>query len=107
MFNIVYFFTFSDSICPRIIDEQEAFIRRVLKIPFNKRKCKDLITLGTLHAYCGGPVPMPTARKINIYSHRCKFLFLCLLLGVILFLFAYLTSVSYPLQKWRQRGKEL
>ncbi|KAL0009019.1 hypothetical protein SO802_010521 [Lithocarpus litseifolius] len=31
----------------------------VLEIPFEERKCRDLITLDTLHAYCGGPKLTP------------------------------------------------
>ena len=49
-------FLVSASVCPSITGEQEAFIQRVLEIPFEKRKCRDLITLDTLHAYCGGSV---------------------------------------------------
>ncbi|KAK9999518.1 hypothetical protein SO802_019121 [Lithocarpus litseifolius] len=30
----------------------------------------DLITLDTLHAYCGGPVSTLVARRLNTYSHR-------------------------------------
>ncbi|KAK9988934.1 hypothetical protein SO802_029173 [Lithocarpus litseifolius] len=48
------------SICPHITDEQEAFIRRVLEIPLDEHKCRDLITLDTLHIYYGGPEPMQT-----------------------------------------------
>ena len=47
-------------------DEQEAFICRVIEISFDKRKCRDLITLDMLHAYCGGPELTPIARKLNI-----------------------------------------
>ncbi|XP_030933418.1 uncharacterized protein LOC115959226 [Quercus lobata] len=57
---------------PPITDEQEAFIHRVLKIPFNEWKCRGLITLDTLHAYSGGLVPMPEARRLNTYSRRHK-----------------------------------
>lgn len=46
--------SFSASVRPRITNEQEAFICRVLEIPFKEQKCRDPITLDTLHAYCGG-----------------------------------------------------
>ena len=69
---MLLFFSFSASVHPIITDEQEAFIHRVLEIPFEQRKCKDLITLDTLHAYCGGPKPTPVARRLNTYSRRRK-----------------------------------
>ena len=101
MFNAVCFFFSLASVRPRIIDEYEAFIRRVLEIPFDERKCRDLITLDMLHAYCGGLEPMPAVCKLNTYSCRRKSLLFCFFLPVVFFLFAYLTSVSYPSQKWR------
>ena len=64
----------------------------MLEIPFDKRKCKDLITLDTLHAYCGGPEPTPATRRLNTYSRRCKFLFLCFFLPVVL-IFVCLSNV--------------
>ena len=105
MFNTVCFFSSSTSVRPRITDEQEAFIHQVLEILFDKQKCRDLITLDMLHIYCGGPEPMPAARRLNAYSRRCKSLLLCFFLPVVFFSSAYLTSISYPSQKWRQRGK--
>ena len=63
---------FSASIHLCITDEQKAFICRMPKIPFDEWKCRDLITLDELHAYCGCPVPTPVARRLNICSHRCK-----------------------------------
>ena len=47
----------------------------MLKIPFDEKKCRDLITLDTLHAYYGGPMLTSVARKLNTYSRRHKFLF--------------------------------
>ena len=82
-------FFFSTSICPQITDEQEAFIRRVLEIPFGERKWKDLVTLDTSHTYCDGPVP--TLQPV-----------VCFLL---ILTFTFLTSILYPLQKWKQGGK--
>ena len=84
MFNVVYFFSFSASVHPRITDKQESFIHWVLEIPFDERKCRDLITLDTLHAYYGGLVPTLAARKLNTYSCRHKFLFLCFFFPFVL-----------------------
>ena len=53
---------------PLIIDEQEAFIRRVLEVPFEQRKCRDLITLDTLHLYYGGPKSTVEARRLDEFS---------------------------------------
>ena len=82
-------FFFSTSICPQITDEQEAFIRRVLEIPFGERKWKDLVTLDTSHTYCDGPIP--TLQPV-----------VCFLL---ILASTFLTSILYPLQKWKQGGK--
>ena len=75
--NIIYFSCFLlASVRPHITDEQEAFIHRVTEIPLDERKCQDLITLDTLHAYCGGPEPTLAARRLNAYSRRRKFIHL-------------------------------
>ena len=66
-------FLYLASARPRITDEQEVFICRVLDIPFKERKCRDLITLDTPHTYYGGPELTPIARRLNEYSHRRKF----------------------------------
>ena len=60
---------------PRITDEQEGFIQRVLEIPLDQRKFWDLINLDTLHLYCGGPELSPEARKLGEYSCRRKWIF--------------------------------
>ncbi|KAL0000260.1 hypothetical protein SO802_019862 [Lithocarpus litseifolius] len=60
------------SVRPLISGNQEAFIHRVTEIPLDERKCWDLITLDTLHAYYGGPKSMPAARRLNEYSHHRK-----------------------------------
>ena len=74
VFNVVVpFFFFLASARPCITDEHEAFIRWVLDISFEEQKCKDLITLDTLHAYCGGPKLTPITRRLNEYSHCRKF----------------------------------
>ena len=39
VFSIVYFSHFSASVRPHIIDEQEAFIRQVTKIPLDEQRC--------------------------------------------------------------------
>ena len=61
-------FLFPASVHPRIIEEQEDFICRVTNIPLDERKCRDLITLDTLHAYCGGLEPTLEACHLNAYS---------------------------------------
>ena len=37
-----------------------------------QRKWKDLVTLDTLHAFCEGPEPMPTARGLHVSLRRHK-----------------------------------
>ena len=76
MFSCRRHFSISASIRPSIIEEQEAFIHRVLEIPFEECKCRDLITLNTLHAYCGGLKPTLAACRLNDYSHRHEYFFL-------------------------------
>ena len=95
-------FLFSANVCPCITDEHEAFIHQVLEIPFEERKCRDLITLDTLHAYCGVPEPMPATRRLNSYSHRHKFFPHYLFLSVVSLQSLCLTPAIFPLQKWRQ-----
>ena len=56
--------------CPHITDEQEEFIGRVLEIPLEECKCRDLITLDTIHLYCGGPEPSIEARRLEEFSRR-------------------------------------
>ena len=72
VFNVVYFSLFSASVRPCISNEQEAFIRQVLEIPFDEQRCRDLITLDSLHAYCKGPESTPTAHRLHGYSRRRK-----------------------------------
>ena len=57
---------------PYITDEQEEFIHWVLEIPLEERKCRDLVTLDTIHLYCGGPEPSAEARKLEEFSRRRK-----------------------------------
>ena len=63
-----FLFFFSAHTRPHVIDEQEEFIRRVLEIPLEERKCRDLITLDTIHLYCGGPEPSAESRKLVDFS---------------------------------------
>ena len=86
-FNVVIIFSISTSICPSITDEQEAFIQRVIEIPFEQCKCRDLITLDTLHTYCGGPEPTSAARRLNTYSRRREYNFVYCLCSFSFFLF--------------------
>ena len=46
---------------PMILPEQENFLEMVLAIPFAERSWKRLVTLDTLHAFCGGPIPSEEA----------------------------------------------
>ena len=55
---------------PHITDEQEEFIRRVLEIPLEESKCRDLITLDTIHLYYGGPKLSTEARRLEEFSRR-------------------------------------
>ncbi|KAK9986895.1 hypothetical protein SO802_031846 [Lithocarpus litseifolius] len=54
---------------------QENFLKRVWAIPLKERKWKDLVTLDTLHAFCGGLEPTLTARQLHASSYHCKFLY--------------------------------
>ena len=63
-------FLFSAYTRPHITVEQEEFIRRVLEIPLEERNCRDLITLDTIHLYCGGPEPSDEARRLEEFSRR-------------------------------------
>ena len=49
------------------------------RIPLGQRKWKDLVTLETFHAFCGGPEPTVEARWLDAYACRCKFSFFYLL----------------------------
>ena len=70
--NILFFsfFFFLAYTHPHITDEQEEFIRRVLEILLEERKCRDLITLDTIHLYCGGPEPSTEAWRLEEFSRR-------------------------------------
>ena len=57
---------------PEISDEQREFFRPILGFPLEQRKCRDLITLDTLHLYCGGPEPTAEARKLEEFSRQRK-----------------------------------
>ena len=57
------FSCFSASVHSDIIDEQEDFLRKFWAIPLEERKWKDLVSLDTLHAFCGGSVLTSVARQ--------------------------------------------
>ena len=64
-------FGFSAEVCPEITNEQENFFKRFWAIPLEERKWKDLVTLNTLYAYCGGLEPTPEAQWLHASScHR-------------------------------------
>ena len=67
-------FLFSAYTRPHITEEQEEFIRRVLEIPLEERKCRDLITLDTIHLYCGGPEPSAETRRLEEFSRRREYI---------------------------------
>ena len=71
---LTFSFSFSAYTRPHIIDEQEEFVRRVLEIPLEERKCRGLITLDTIHLYCGGSEPSPEARRLEEFSRRRKYI---------------------------------
>ena len=71
-FNTVCFPFVSAIARPEVSDEQGEFIRRILTIPLEQRRCRDLITLDTLHLYCGGPEPTVEARKLEEFSRKRK-----------------------------------
>ena len=87
-------FLVSASVRPSITGEQEAFIQRVLEIPFEKHKCRDLVTLDTLHTYCGGPVPTPIARKLNSYSCRREYHLFTPVAFFLFFFFFHFLGIS-------------
>ena len=60
---------------PHISDEQLGFIQRILEIPLDQRKYRDLINLDTLHLYCKGPDPSPETRKLGEYCRQRKWIF--------------------------------
>ena len=72
--NTVFFFLIAATTRPHISDEQLGFIQRILEIPLDQRKCRDLINLDTLHSYCGGPDPSPEAQKLVEYSRQRKWI---------------------------------
>ena len=70
MTSLTISFLFSAYTRPHITDEQEEFIRWVLEIPLEERKCRDFITLDTIHLYCGGPELSVEARRLEEFSRR-------------------------------------
>ena len=56
-----------------ILPKQEAFLERVFEIPFKERSWKMLVTLDTLHAFCGGPIPSKKARQLDRISRVHKY----------------------------------
>lgn len=82
--------------------KQESFIKRVLEIPFEQRKWKGLVNLDTLHAFCGGPMPMPIARRLHAYTRRSK-LYPCSSLSSIPS--TILNHSIVFLQKWAQADR--
>ena len=67
-------FCFLAQVHPEITDKQTNFLKRVWAILLEERKWKDLVTLDTLYAFCGGLEPTPTARRLHASSCHHKFL---------------------------------
>ena len=97
----IYFLLFPAQVLPEITNEQESFIKRVLKIPFNQRKLKDLVTLDTIHTFYSGLVPMPEACRLQAYTHHHKFFFLAYLSSIsTLFLTPAVVLLCFLFQRW-------
>ena len=56
-----------------ISEEEKDFLQRILAIPFRERSWKKLVTLNDLHAFCGGPVLMDEARRLDTQTNLRKF----------------------------------
>ena len=63
-------FSFSAHTHPHITNEQEEFIHRILEIPLEDRKCRNLIILDTIHLYSGSPEPSAEARTLEEFARR-------------------------------------
>ena len=80
MYLIFCNFYFLAQVRPEITDEQKNFLKRVWVIHLEERKWKDLVTLDTLYAFCGGLELTPTARRLHASS--CHHKSLCLSIAV-------------------------
>ena len=63
-------FSFSAHTRPHITDEQEEFIHQILEILLEDHKCRDLITLDTIHLYCESPELSAEARRLKEFARR-------------------------------------
>ena len=57
-----------------ISEEEEDFLQQILAIPIGERSWKKLVTLNTLHAFCGQPILMDEAKILDSQSHLRKFI---------------------------------
>ena len=65
------------------------------------KEVKDLVTLDTINAFCGGPVPTPKAHRLQAYTHRRKFLLLAYPSSIsILVLTLVIVFLCFLFQKW-------
>jgi len=55
-----------------VTNEQENFLKRILAIPLEERKWKDLVTLDTLYTFCGGLELTLKVRRLHASSYHCK-----------------------------------
>ena len=58
-------YLFSILVRPMINEEQEEFINRILSILLANRSWKKLVTLDSLHAFCGRPISTDEARRLD------------------------------------------
>ena len=58
--------------CLVITLDQVDFLEWVWAIPSEQRSWKRLVTLDTLHAFCGGSKPTPKAKRLDIFSQVQK-----------------------------------
>ena len=67
-----------------ISDEEFDFLQCILAIPFAERSWKKVVTLDSLHAFYGGPIPMDKARRLDAQSHWCECSSFFFLLSMVL-----------------------
>ncbi|KAL4609977.1 hypothetical protein ACB092_08G019100 [Castanea dentata] len=58
-----------------ISKEQEDFLQCILSNPLEVKGWKDLVTLDSLHAFCGGSIPTDKAKQLDVQARLKKFSF--------------------------------
>lgn len=74
------FVNISGQACLTISEEQEDFLQHILTIPLEEGSWKNLVTLDSLHAFCGGLIMTYKARHLDGQSRLHKFFFPCQLI---------------------------